>query len=41
MGVEEHERAYLCSIMRAFQRKILWISGEAETYFNNKNSVYH
>jgi len=39
MGVEEHERAYLCSIMKAFQRLILWIFGEAETCFNNKTSA--
>jgi hypothetical protein len=39
MGVEEHEQAYLCLIMKAFQCKILWISGGAETYFNNKNSA--
>ncbi len=33
--VEESERTYLFSIMKAFQRELLWISGVAETYFSN------
>jgi len=30
---DENERAYLLSIMKAFQREMLWISGIAEKYF--------
>jgi DNA-binding PadR family transcriptional regulator len=31
---EENELSYLFSIMKAFQRELLWISGDAEKYFN-------
>ena len=30
---DENERAYLLSIMKAFKREMLWISGIAEKYF--------
>jgi hypothetical protein len=36
-GVEENELSYLFSVMKAFQRELLWISGDAEEYFANKN----
>jgi len=39
MRVEDHEQTYLCLIMKAFQHEILWISGEAESYFNSKTSA--
>jgi hypothetical protein len=29
----ESERYYLLSVMKAFQREMLWISGEADNYF--------
>jgi len=31
----ESERHYLLSVMKAFQREMLWISGEADNYFTN------
>jgi hypothetical protein len=34
---EESERYYLFAVMRAFQREMLWISGDAEKYFVNLN----
>ncbi len=30
---DENERSYLFSVMKAFQRELLWISGDAEQYF--------
>jgi len=36
-GVEENELSYLFSVMKAFQRELLWISGDAEEYFANKD----
>ena len=35
-NTEENERTHLCSIMKAFQREVLWISGEAENHFLGK-----
>jgi hypothetical protein len=35
----ENERHYLLSVMKAFQRELLWISGDAEHYFNLKYST--
>jgi hypothetical protein len=32
---EESERSYLFSVMKAFQRELLWISGDAENYFRS------
>ena len=32
---DENERFYLASVMRAFQREMLWISGDAEHYFES------
>jgi hypothetical protein len=32
-STEETERSYLRSVMKAFQRELLWISGDAEYYF--------
>jgi hypothetical protein len=32
---DENERFYLASVMRAFQREKLWISGDAEHYFES------
>lgn len=37
-GVEENEHSYLLSVMKAFQRELLWISGDAERYFENKSN---
>jgi hypothetical protein len=34
-GTDENERSYLFSVMKAFQRELLWISGDAEKYFTN------
>lgn len=31
----ENERSYLFPVMRAFQRELLWISGDADIYFNS------
>jgi len=34
---DENERFYLFSIMKAFQREMLWISGDGENLFNPNN----
>jgi hypothetical protein len=36
--MEEQERSYLRSVMKAFQRELLWISGHAEYYFTTVHS---
>jgi hypothetical protein len=33
LNTEENERSYIESIMKAFQRELLWTSGVAENYF--------
>lgn len=33
-ATEETERSYIESIMKAFQRELLWITGDAEYYFS-------
>jgi hypothetical protein len=35
IATEESERTYIQSIMKAFQREMLWISGDAELHFYN------
>ena len=32
---EETQRSYLFSVVKAFQRELLWISGDAERFFTN------
>ncbi len=34
-GTEKTEWLYLFSVMKAFQRELLWISGDAKCYFTN------
>jgi hypothetical protein len=34
-GTDENEQSYLFSVMKAFQRELLWISGDAEQYFTS------
>jgi hypothetical protein len=33
--VDENERSYLFSVIRTFQRELLWVSGDADRYFND------
>ena len=35
LRTEEGDRTYLQPVMKAFQREMLWISGDAEEYFYN------
>jgi hypothetical protein len=34
---DESERHYLSAVIKAFQREMLWISGDAEKYFVSSN----
>ena len=37
-STEEREKSYIESVMKAFQRELLWITGDAEHYFTDKSN---